>query len=54
MRIEQIITDESGVSLIEILISIVIGAIALLALASMQTTAIQGNAFSGRDAGTFF
>jgi len=48
-------SDQKGFSLLEILIAISILAVGLLALAQMQITSIQGNAFSSRttDATTF-
>ncbi len=44
---KHLIKHEEGFSLLEILIAIAIFSIGLLALATMQITAIQGNAFSG-------
>lgn len=44
----QIFSEQTGFSLLEILIAITILAIGLLALAQMQITSIQGNAFSSR------
>jgi type IV pilus assembly protein PilV len=39
--------NQKGFSLVEILIAMTVFAVGLLALAGMQITAIQGNAFSG-------
>ncbi len=44
----QMFTNQKGFSLLEVLIAISIFAVGLLALAQMQITSIQGNAFSGR------
>jgi type IV pilus assembly protein PilV len=44
----QMFTNQKGFSLLEVLIAISIFAVGLLALAQMQITSIQGNAFSSR------
>lgn len=43
---EAFVTNQRGISLIEILVAMVIGSIGFLALATMQTTAMHGNTFS--------
>ncbi len=48
MKMRQMFTDQKGFSLLEILIAMSIFAVGLLALAQMQITSIQGNAFSSR------
>jgi len=42
------ILKESGFSIIEVMIAVVVLAIGLLSVAAMQTKALQGNAFAGR------
>jgi type IV pilus assembly protein PilV len=44
---KKAIANETGASLVEILVALVIGAVGFLALAGMQTMAIQSNTFSG-------
>ena len=43
---KAIVTNQIGMSLVEILVAIAIGSIGFLALAAMQTTAMHGNTFS--------